>query len=155
MLLQALVSVSTFMLLNQVVTRVRVRSGICAEVCQCPGCNEGPHKDWNMWMWVSYYWAQSISWYSLARSKHAFTPSSSHSFWACSKNSWKIKSLALKFPVEAWLWIPSAYLQGEKGVDNEEETAHFLEMFFPSHRLTDWTTSYQKWGKAKSNVMRP
>uniref|UniRef100_A0AAX7UII7 Uncharacterized protein n=1 Tax=Astatotilapia calliptera TaxID=8154 RepID=A0AAX7UII7_ASTCA len=39
---------------------------------------------------------------------------------------------------------PSAYLQGEKGVDNEEETAHFLEMCFPLHRLTDWTTSYQK-----------
>lgn len=39
---------------------------------------------------------------------------------------------------------PSAYLQGEKGVDNEEETAHFLEMYFPLHRLTDWTTSYQK-----------
>lgn len=39
----------------------------------------------------TYYCAQSISWYSFDLSKHAFTPSSSQSFFACSKNSWKLE----------------------------------------------------------------
>lgn len=36
----------------------------------------------------THYCAQSMSWYSLDLSKHAFTPSSFHSFFAWSKNSW-------------------------------------------------------------------
>lgn len=45
----------------------------------------GSRKCLNVW---THYCAQSMSWYSLDLSKHAFTPSSSHSFFAWSKNSW-------------------------------------------------------------------
>lgn len=56
-------------------------------------------------VFVSYYWAQSMSWYSLERSKHPFTPSSSHSFWVCSKKSWE-KDRDLKL-IYTWQCAPT------------------------------------------------
>lgn len=46
-------------------------------------------------MFWTHYCAQSMSWYSLDLSKQAFTPSSSHSFFAWSKNSWRRERRAL------------------------------------------------------------
>lgn len=62
---------------------------VCLCVCKCVLHSVCVHVCVCVTVCVSYYLAQSISWYSLERSKHAFTPSSSHSFWACSKNSWE------------------------------------------------------------------
>ena len=101
----------------------------------------------------THYWAQSMSWYSLDRSKQAFTPSSSQSFFTWSKNSWNLKKLWVRKHVP-----PTFYkLNGKRKCQNHlqgRSALHRVEGLIPqstSNTLIVPESSQSRSDKSKIN----